>query len=180
MEDKRRLQQVRIRIETSLLNLLKMEAREHKMSLGSYVNFVLNSYLRKQVITFKEKVNKYEKKEAKSYTYFTRSEMTLLKQYASLNDWSVTKEIRYRIISTLAQKPKLSKEELRVIYSLRSEVSILGASINGLIRSNDKASSVSLDSTCRELLRLIKEIVDKIDYLEKCSHTHFKLQGNGS
>lgn len=173
--DKKLAKQIRIRVEPHLLETLKTKAQGCGMSLSSYTNVVLNSLLKDQVVSFEEKINKYEKKEVKSRPYFTKSEIELLRQYAELNDWSLAKEIRYRIVSTLAKKPKLSKEELRAVYSVRSSVGMLGANINSLIRNNLIIPDSGADSMCKELLELIAEIISKIDYLEKCSHTHFKL-----
>jgi hypothetical protein len=170
-----KVKRTRIRIEENLVNRLNEKSKEHKMSLNGYANFVLNSSIKKGEPLFEETINKPEKREIASRSYFTQSEMELLKKYAELNEWSVSREVRYRTISTLAKKPKLNKEELRAVYSVRSSINILGANLNRLIRNDQLLSDENIE-VCTELAKLIKELRIKINYLEKCSYTHFKLK----
>lgn len=106
---------------------------------------------------------------------FTLSEAQVLSQCAKRNDWSMTREIRYRVISTLALMPKLNAEEFRAIYSVRSSINILGTNINLLIRKNQVIGDHNID-VCKELIGLISELKNKIIHLEKCSYSHFKLK----
>lgn len=174
----RQVKQIRVRIEENLTNALKEEGRKHKMSVSSYMNFLLNSLVQKKEVSFEEKINKYERREIKSNVYFTKSEMELLRQHAISNDWSLPKEIRYRIVSSLAKKPKLNQEELKAIYSVRSSLNVLGANINRLIR-NDQIIADHNIVICKELLELTKELTQKIGYLEKCCYSNFKLDKLG-
>lgn len=174
-EETRKWKQIRVRIEEGLISSLKAEAKERKMSLSSYTNFMLNSFVKKGEPLFEETINKPEKKEIASRSYFTQSEIELLRKYAELNEWSVSREVRYRTISTLAKKPKLDQEELRAVYSVRSSINILGANLNCLIRNDHLLSDENI-GVCTELAKLIKELRIKINYLEKCSYTHFKLK----
>ena len=109
--------QIRVRIEESLINQLKEEAKIYKISLSSHLNFVLNSFAKKEgkeEVTFEEVISKPEKKEIESRVYFTESEAELLRKHAEINEWSVSKEVRYRTVSSLAKKPKLSGEEFKI------------------------------------------------------------------
>lgn len=164
-----------VRVSESLLNLLQKKAKLMQISLSRYVNFVLNSSIKKHEVPFDEKIGQYEEKDIKSRIYFTASEMELLKQHTLLNDWSITKEVRYRIVSSLAKKPKLNKEELKAIYSVRSSINVLGVNINRLVRDRELLSDNNIE-VCKELITLMKELTDKISYLEKCSYSNFKLK----
>jgi len=115
-----KLKQIRIRVEEDLVSQFKKEAKIHRMPLSSYMNYVLNSFLKKEEILFDEIINKPEKKEVESRVFFTKSEVEILKKYADLNEWSVAKEIRYRTVSTLAKKPRLNAEELKAIYLVQT------------------------------------------------------------
>jgi len=149
-----------------------------QMSLSGYLNFILNSSFKKHYITFDEKVAQVEKKETRIRVCLTESETDLLKTYASNNNWSITKEVRYRIISSLAKKPKLNKEELKAIYAVRSSINVLGANINRLVRDREFLSDNNIE-ICKELITLMTELKDKINYLEKCSSSNFKLKNIG-
>ena len=124
---------------------------------------------------FDEKAGVYEKKEIESRVYFTLGEADVLRAYASLNGWSLSKEIRYRTVSSFAKKPKLSGEELKSIYSVRSSINILGANFNRLVRDQASLSDDNI-AVCQGLALLMKELRDKISYLEKCSTSRFKLK----
>ena len=170
-----RAKQIRVRVEKNLLNVIKSQAKECQMSLSGYMNLTLNLFLKKQEVSFEETLTRIEKKEVESRVFFTISEAELLKKYAQINDWSISKELRYRVISTLSKKPKLSGEELKAVHSVRFSINVLGTNINRLIRNNEVLSEDNM-SICRELLDLIKDLVKKINYLEKCSNTYFKLK----
>lgn len=168
--------QIRVRIEKGLGSRLKNEAKEHKMSLSSYVNFLLSSRSSKEEISYKERIsNSDEKKEIESRVYFTRSEAEILKKYSEANGWSTVKEIRYRTISSFAKKPKLNREELKAIYSVRSSINVLGANINRLIRNNQELTDRNIN-ICKELVERIGELKKKISYLEKCNNTSYRLK----
>lgn len=149
-KEKSKTKAITFRAKQDLLGCLGQEAKTYQMSLNSYINFLLNSATIRKEILFDEVINKWEKKEIESRVYFTKSEAELLKKYADLNEWSVTKEIRYRTISTLAKKPKLNAEELKAIYSVRSAINVLGANINRLIRNDQVISDYNI-FVCKEL-----------------------------
>ena len=171
----KKLKQIRVRTDESLISQLKKEAKGHKMSLSSYVDYLLNTLIRKGEPIYQETINKLEKKEVESRVYFTKSEAELLKRYAELNGWSMSKEIRYRIVSSLSKTPKLNKEELKAIYSVRSSINVLGANINRLIR-NDQVISDHNIAFCTELSDLIRKLQLRINWLIKCGNTNFKIK----
>ena len=169
---------VKARVSESLFNLLQKKATLMQMSLSGYLNFILTSSFKKHEVPFDEKVTKIEKKEIRIRVCLTASETDLLKTYASNNNWSVTKEVRYRVISSLSKKPKLTKEELKAIYGVRSSINVLGTNINRLVRDREFLSDTNID-VCKDLIMLMKELKDKISYLEKCSSSNFKLKNMG-
>lgn len=173
---------IKIRITESLLSWLQEKAKELGMSVNCYVNFLINMLGKKEEKSYEEKINKYEKREIKSRVPFTVSEATLLREYALSNGWSLSKEIRYRVISSLSRKPKLNKEELETIRAVRASINVLGANINRLVRNSECISNENIE-ICKNLIELLKELKDKIGYLEKCSYSSFKLKegkGGGS
>ena len=169
---------LKVRISESLLKDLQRRARIEQMSVNSCINLMLTTSCKDQEVSFEEKVGRYEKKEVESRVYFTISEADLLKEYARLNEWSLSQEIRYRVISSLATKPKLSGEELKAIYAVRSSINVLGANVNRLIRNHEILSDDNIE-VCQELTLLIRELQGKINYLEKCSYSRFKLKDAG-
>ena len=175
MTEEKKTKALKVRVTESLLSDLQKEASLAKMSVNSYINLTLIASYKNPEILFDEKAGHYEKKEIESRVYFTTSEAELLRAYAELNSWGLSKEIRYRTISSLSQKPKLSGEELKVIYAVRSSINVLGANFNRLVRNHASLSNDNI-SMCQDLGLLMKELKDKIGYLEKCSSTQFKLK----
>ena len=177
-EKKEKLKEIRVRLTESVSGLLQAKAQEFRIPLSSYINFVLTSESQTEERSFQEAIGKLDKKEVESRVYFTLSEANLLKEYALSNGWSLSKEIRYRVISSLAKKPKPSGEELKAIYRVRSSINVLGANLNRLLRNREMLSEDNA-LVCRELTLLIKELQDKINYLERCSCSRFKLKSIG-
>jgi predicted DNA binding CopG/RHH family protein len=169
-----KLKQVRVRIEEVLISQFKKEAKMCGMSLSSYMNYVLNSAVKKEKVLFEEIIDKKTKKDIVSRVRFTQSEIELLKKYANSNGWSITKEIRFRIILTLAKKPKLNAEELKAIYSVRSSINVLGANLNRIVRDNRVISDHNI-IVCKELAELIQELRAKINWLDKCNRSSFEI-----
>ena len=164
-----------LRSKKDLIDHLKAKSEKHKMSLNAYVNFILNSAAEKTEPIYKEVINKPEKKEIASRSYFTQSEMEVLKEHAKMNEWSISKEVRYRTIASIALTPKLNKEELRTMYSIRSSINVLGANINLLVRNSVSITDDNI-KICQDLIELISELKNKISYLEKCNHSSFKVK----
>lgn len=175
---KEKLKEIRVRLTESLFSILQAKVQESGLSLNGYINFVLTSESLTEERSFQEVIGKPDKKEVESRVYFTISEADMLKEYAISNGWSLSKEISYRVISSLTKKPKLSGEELKAIYSVRSSINVLGANINRLIRNHEILSDDNVKMCC-ELTLLIKELQGKINYLEKCNYSRFKLKGVG-
>jgi hypothetical protein len=163
------------RAKEDLFNLLQEEAKTRQISLNSFIKYILNSYLQKENILFDETLTRPEKREVESRVFFTQGEVEILRKYAESNEWGISREVRYRTISTLAKKPKLNQEELRAVYSVRSSINILGANLNRLIRNDQLLSDDNIE-VCMELVKLIKELRIKINYLEKCSYSNLKLK----
>lgn len=167
---------IRVRITEELLNELEAGAKEIKISRNNYINHILNLQLQqKERIFYKEVLGKQEKKEVESRVYFTAKEAEILKKYAKSNEWSMTKEVRYRTILSLSNKPKLDGEELKAIYTVRSSINVLGANINRFVRDSISITDNNI-KICRDLSEAIKELKDKINYLEKCSYSSIELK----
>ena len=166
---------VPIRIPENLLELLKREAQSCGMSLNKYINLNLSNLKQNKKILFEETRSRYEEKRKQISIYLSKSEIDLLKEYASVNEWSLSKEICYRIVSSLAKKPKLNREELKAIYTVRSAINVLGANINRLIRDS-KPLTADNNGILQNLVELINELKNKISYLEKCNYSSFKLK----
>lgn len=166
---------IKISVAENLFNFLQHNAKTLQMSLNGYANFLLNQFIKKQAVTFDEKTINLEKKKVRIRLDLTPSEKDVLKMYALNNNWSITKEIRYRLISSLAKKPKLTQEELKAIYRVRSSINVLGANINRLVREGRSLSDHNI-TLCQDLITLMTDLKDKINYLEKCSFSTFKLK----
>ena len=175
MTEEKKTKAIKVRVTESLLGALQKEAEFAKMSVNNYINLTLNASSKNPDILFEEKAGVYEKKEIESRVYFTLGEADVLRAYASLNGWSLSKEIRYRTVSSFAKKPKLSGEELKAIYTLRSSINVLGANLNRLVRDQASLSDDNI-GLCQDLSLLMKELRDKISYLEKCNTSRFKLK----
>ena len=118
MTEEKKTKALKVRVTESLLSDLQKEASLAKMSVNSYINLTLIASYKNPEILFDEKAGHYEKKEIESRVYFTTSEAELLRAYAELNSWGLSKEIRYRRqYPVYRKKPKLSGEELKVIYA---------------------------------------------------------------
>ena len=179
MTEEKKTKSLKVRVTESLLGALQKEAEFAKMSVNSYINLTLNASSKTSDILFDEKIGCYEKKEIESRVYFTLGEADVLRAYAILNGWSLSKEIRYRTVSSFAKKPKLNGEELKAIYAVRSSINVLGANLNRLVRDQVSLSNDNI-GLCQDLALLMKELRDKINYLEKCSTSRFKLKDGGT
>lgn len=169
---------VKTRLTESLKQALQTKAQTEQMSVGGVISLLLMTWLQKKDVFFDEVVGKRDAKEIETRVYFTKSEVDVLRAYALSNGWSLPKEIRYRVISTFAKKPKLSGEELKAIYAVRSSINVLGVNLNRLIRHSEGLSDDNMD-ICRGLVVLMGELKDKINHLEKCSSSRFKLKDGG-
>lgn len=169
---------VKLRVSENLFDFLQHSAKTLQLSLNGYANFLLHQFIKKQAVMFDEKITNLEKKKIRVRVDLTPSEMDVLKMYALNNNWSVIKEVRYRLISSLAKKPKLTQEDLKAIYAVRSSINVLGANINRLVRDRELLSDNNIE-ICKELITLMTELRDKINYLEKCSSSNFKLKKTG-
>ncbi len=176
MKEEKKTKALKLRLTESLWHTLKAQAEGEQISINDAINLSLTASLKKQNVFFDEKVDKPEKKEIESRVYFTVSEADVLKSYAQSNNWSLSKEIRYRTVSSFSRKPKLNGEELKVIYTVRSSINVLGANLNRLVRNSELLSDSNIE-ICKELVFLMKDLKDKVSYLEKCSSTQFKLKG---
>ena len=78
----------------------------------------------------------------------------------------------------MAQKPKLTQEELKAIHAVKSSINVLGTNINRLVREGQSLSDDNIN-ICQELITLMAELKDKINYLEKCGSSSFKLKVKG-
>lgn len=174
----KKMKSLMIRLTENLWTKLKAQAEKNRVSVNRLIHLILTTSLEEKDILFDEQIGKLEKKEIESRVHFTASEAEVLKRYALSNGWSLSQEIWYRVVSSFAKKPKLSGEELKAIYSVRSSINVLGANINRLIRNHEILSDDNI-KVCCELTLLIKELQDKINYLEKCSYSRFKLKGVG-
>lgn len=173
-EKRREIRRPRIRMEEDLFNRLVKESKIFKISLNEYINSLLNSAVKKDEILFDEIINEKTKKDVISRVRFTQSEIELLKQYANSNGWSIAKEIRFRTILTLAKKPKLNKEELKALYSVRSSINVLGANLTRIIKNNQVISDHNI-AVCKELAELIQKLQTKINWLDKCNRSSFEI-----
>ena len=165
-----------LRFTENLWSMLKEYSQKNCVSINRVIHLTLTTSLGKKDISFDERINTPEKKEIESRVFFTPSETELLREYASLNGWSLTKEIRYRVISSLSRRPKLNQEDLKAIYAVRSSINVLGANVNRLVRDREPLSDSNIH-VCQDLVTLLQELKEKIKYLEKCSSSTFKLKG---
>lgn len=177
-EQEKKTKTVKLRLSESLKQALQLRAQTEKVFINDVLNSLLTASLKKKDVIFQETIGKQEKREVEVRVYFTVSEADILRAFALLNDWSLGKEIRYRVISTFAKKPKLSGEEMKAIYAVRSSINVLGANVNRLVRDRDFLSDRNI-SVCQDLIALMQELKDKIRYLEKCRSSTFKLKTTG-
>lgn len=167
-----------LRLSEDLWLSLKNHAQEKEVSVNRLIHSILTTSLGKKEVLFDEVAGKLEKKDIESRVYFTVGEGAVLKAYAASNGWSLSQEIRYRVVSSVAKKPKLSGEELKAIYAVRSSINVLGANINRLVRDHKPLSDSNIH-ICQDLMTLLQELKDKISYLESCCSSTFKLKASG-
>lgn len=178
IEKTKKMRALTLRLDEELWSNLKAHAQKNRVSINRFIHLTLTTSFEKKEVSFDERINVLEKKEVESRVYFTVSEADILRAYALSNGWSLSQESRYRVVSSFAKKPKLSGEELKAIYEVRSSINVLSANVNRLVRDHESLSDTSIH-ICQELITLLQELKNKIKYLEKCNFSNFKLKELG-
>lgn len=108
------------------------------------------------------------------------AEKTAIAGYAQLNNWSMSRECRFRIISSLSAKSKLLPDELQKIKGLRSAIDAVGRNIRHMM-FNKKL--VVNDPACMEEIEKLNQYmavaINKIKELEATTadRWQFNLRG---
>lgn len=103
---------------------------------------------------------------------FTESEAEILKAYAKNNGWSLTQEIRYRVVGSISKIGEISGEEMKLIREIKCCINVLGANINRIIREG-RIVDIEGKDTCEKLITEMKKLKEQIERIEDSSKTRF-------
>lgn len=168
------MKKIQIRLDEELIEELKNKAECQQISFNSYISNVLNSLRKKEEVVYTTSVKK-EKKEIEIRVYFTQNEAEIFKEYAKVNSWSLTKEIRHRVIGTIVKNAHLNGNELENMCSIKSSINVLGANINRIIREG-RTVDMEGKNICEKLMEEIKNLKSQIERIEASSSTRFVLK----
>ena len=107
-------------------------------------------------------------------------EKEAIARHAKTNSWSMSRECRFRIISSLSATPKLLPSELAAIRGLRAAVDTIGRTVSFMLRTNRlTVNDSSAIAQIAELNQLRPLITDKILALEASSTDRWEFNRGG-
>lgn len=107
-------------------------------------------------------------------------EKEAIAQHAKTNAWSMSRECRFRIISSLSATPKLLPDELVSIRGLRSAVDAAGRTIHHMMRTNQlTVNDTAFMAEIATLMQCNTAIIKKLRTLETATvdRWQFNLRG---
>ncbi len=173
-EVKREKKRVELQIHEELYKSIQDESRSQKQSINRLLVEIIGKVIGSKEIEYSERIleKNSHKKLIESRVRFTESEAEILKEYAQNNGWSLTQEIRYRVVGSISKIGKISGEEMKLIREIKGCINVLGANINRIIRDGRIVDMEGKD-TCGKLITEMKKLKAQIDRIEDNSKTRF-------
>lgn len=169
------LQTIIIRINKTQKEVLKSDAKRANLSVNQYINFLLSKQCTNNNIAYDERQGVDQRKEIRTRVSLEHGEAEILKRYAQENNWSLPKEVRYRVISTISKLGKISGEEMQLIRKIQGSINVLGSNINRMIR-DDRVVDLEGKDICKKLVTEISNLKDQIKKIEDSSQTRFVMK----
>lgn len=170
-----KLQTIIIRINETQKEVLKSDAKRANLSVNQYINFLLSKQYANNNILYDERNEVDRRKEIRTRVSLEYGEAEILKKSAQENNWSLPKEVRYRVISTISKVGKISGEEMQFIRKIQGNINVLGANINRIIREGRVVDLEGKD-LCEKLIMAMKELREQINKIEDSSKTRFTMK----
>lgn len=111
----------------------------------------------------------------------SKEEKEAIAHQAQLNDWSMSKECRFRIISSLSASSKLLPDEIKKIRGLRSAIDTVGRNIRHMMFQTKKIE-VNDENFLKEietLNRYMEMAIKKIDDLQEATVDRWSFNRKG-
>ncbi len=169
-----------MQVNSETYELIRSTAQRGNKSVNRYIiDLVVEKLSTKLDEKYEIKEENYNQiKETKIIEHrirFTESEADRLKQYAQENSWSVSKEIRYRVMGTMEDTGKISPKELELLRGIRVSINAVGNNINRIIRENRVMDQTGIEA-CRILSINIDKVRNVIMQIYEKSKVRFSLK----
>lgn len=123
------------RMDETVHNRADLKAKELGVTVSSlakkFVYSIANNDLESNETTSDEKTDRL-------FFSLTSDEKETMKQYASKNGWSLSKEARFRVVSSMSATSKVLPDELKKIRGLRTAIDAVGRNIRHMMFQSKK------------------------------------------
>lgn len=168
--------QMKVRIDEEVIEKAKQSAAGLELSLNDYLSLLLgqSEAVSQWCAVEEHEVVKLERNKPVR-VFLTVEEHEVIADLAKQRGWSMTQEIRWRVLTTISNKPKLDKAEVTEINSLRTAINIVGRNLNssmkkGLIDMNTFAEDVM------SIRQLIGQTLEQVDSLREAATDRWNVQ----
>lgn len=171
--------QLKVWVEAEVIKVSKARAAASGMTLSCYVGHVLPNPFEEPVEALRWAVT--QKKEPKREVRFLldQSMHETLEAQAAQHRWPLTREIRWRLVATLSQKPKLRESEITDLNLLRHAVSRVGINLNTILKTG-RIDMNTFAEDVMELKKLIKQTLNRVDSLREDVTDRWQFQTSSS
>lgn len=168
--------QLKVRVDEEVVEKAKQSAAGLGLSLNDYLALLLG---KPEAVSATYAVEEHEviklKRNKPVRVFLTAEEHEVIADLAKQRGWSMTQEIRWRVLATISKQPKLDKAEVAEINQLRTAINIVGRNLNssmkkGLIDMNTFADDVM------SIRQLISQTLEQVDSLREAATDRWAIQ----
>lgn len=166
------------RMDETVHNRADLKAKELGVTVSSlakkFVYSIANNDLESNETTSDEKTDRL-------FFSLTSDEKETMKQYASKNGWSLSKEARFRVVSSMSATSKVLPDELKKIRGLRTAIDAVGRNIRHMMFQSKKIE-INDPEFLKEIQTLnsyMEMAVKKIDELQDSTVDRWSFNRKG-
>ncbi|GLX92027.1 hypothetical protein Pfra02_45950 [Pseudomonas fragi] len=169
---------VAFRMDEEVHHRAALKAKELGVTVSSlakkFAYSIANNDLESNETTSDEKTDRL-------FFSLTQDEKETIKQYALAHGWSVSKEARFRVISSMSETSKLLPDELKKIRGLRTAIDAVGRNIRHMMFQSKKIEINDPDfmKEIETLNSYLEMAVKKIDDLQSASVDRWSFNRKG-
>lgn len=166
------------RMDESVHNRAALKAKELGVTVSSlakkFVYSIANNDLESNEATNDEKTDRL-------FFSLSSDEKETIKQHALTHGWSLSKEARFRVVSSMAATSKVLPDELKKIRGLRTAIDAVGRNIRHMMFQSKKIEINDPDfmKEIQTLNSYMEMAVKKIDELQDASVDRWSFNRKG-
>ncbi|PRP68472.1 hypothetical protein BUE93_21965 [Chromobacterium amazonense] len=162
-------------MSTTRLKAAKQRASALNLSLTDYISLLLSQGESLHADGHEEVETTKVERGKEVRLMLSDTEHSVLSGQARQRGWSIVKEVRWRVLSSLSRQPKLSDEEIVAICGLKHAVDTVGRNINFAIRRGI-FDYRELGDNLTEVSQLIEQANQKFEALRSSAVDRWTFQ----